>query len=412
MGSPGGEAGRRRAPLVALLTANAVSTTGNVITMIAIPWFVLSTTGSATRMGVVAFFTTLPAVIAGFFGGALVDRLGFKPSSVVADLASGVSVAMVPLLHATVGLQFWQLLVLAFTGALLDAPGTTARQALLPDLAALAGMPLERANGLQQSIQRGASLVGAPVAGVVIATFGATTALWLDAATFAVSALLVVLLVPGPAAERHERAGYLQELREGLRFLVREPLVRTIALVVMLTNFVDAPVFALVLPVYARDVLDGARDLGLVLGVFGGTALAGALLYGWVGVRLPRRGVFLGCFAVLGAAMWLLALEPGLAGTMVVLGLAGLAAGPINPVIMTAEQERVPEVLRGRVFGATTALAYVAMPVGMLAYGVAVERLGLTATLVGSAVLYAGVLVLMFLSRPLRTFGGPGRVTG
>jgi MFS family permease len=412
VGGEGDDARRRRTPLAALLTANAVSATGNVVTMIAIPWFVLSTTGSATRMGVVAFFTTLPAVIAGFFGGALVDRLGFKPSSVVADLASGLSVAMVPLLHATVGLQFWQLLVLAFTGALLDAPGTTARQALLPDLAALAGVPLERANGLQQSIQRGASLVGAPVAGVVIATFGATTALWLDAATFAVSALLVVLLVPGPAAERHERAGYLQELREGLRFLVREPLVRTIALVVMLTNFVDAPVFALVLPVYARDVLDGARDLGLVLGVFGATALAGALLYGWVGVRLPRRTVFLGCFAVLGAAMWLLALEPGLAGTLLVLGLAGLAAGPINPVIMTAEQERVPEVLRGRVFGATTALAYVAMPVGMLVYGVAVERFGLTATLVGSAVLYVAVLVLMFLSRPLRRFGGPGHVTG
>jgi predicted MFS family arabinose efflux permease len=398
----------RRTPLVALLTANAISTTGNVVTMVAIPWFVLTTTGSASRMGVVVFFTSLPAVISTFFGGTLVDRLGFKPSSVVADLASGVSVALVPLLYATVGLPFWQLIVLAFAGALLDAPGVTARQALLPDLAALAGVPLERANSWQQSIHRGASLLGAPLAGVVIAAFGATTALWIDAATFAVSALLVGLFVTSRRAERVGRAGYLTELKEGLVFLLREPLVRTIALIVMMTNFIDAPVFALVLPVYARQNLDGARDLGFALGVFGGAALVGALLYGWVGPRLPRRGVFLSCFAALAVLWWLLALQPGLVGTLLVLAAAGLAAGPINPVIMTAEQERVPEELRGRVFGATTSLAYVAMPVGMLVFGVALERLGLTTVLFASAALYALVWVLMVLSRPLRQFGGAG----
>ena len=399
---------RRRAPLAALLVANAVSTTGNVVTMIAIPWFVLTTTGSASRMGVVAFFTTLPAVIATFFGGTLVDRLGFKPSSVVADLASGLSVALVPLLYATVGLQFWQLILLAFTGALLDAPGSTARQALLPDLAVLAEVPLERANGLQQSIQRGATLLGAPLAGVLIAWTGATTALWVDAATFAASAALVGLVVPGRARPTGPRPGYVAELREGLRFLLREPLVRTIALIVMLTNVVDAPVFSLVLPVYARDTLDGARDLGLLLGVFGGAALVGALVYGWVGERLPRRAVFLGCFAVLGATWWVLALRPGLAVTLLVMAVAGLAAGPVNPIIMTAEQERVPEELRGRVFGVTTALAYVAMPVGMLGYGVALQHWGLTATLVVSAVLYVGFLLVMLASRPLRDLGGPG----
>src|SRR3990172_12804171 len=90
-------------PLYSLFTANAVSLVGNVFSMIAIPWFVLQTTGSAAQTGVTGFFTILPVVLAGFLGGTLIDRLGYKRTSIVADLASGVTVALIPLLHFTVG---------------------------------------------------------------------------------------------------------------------------------------------------------------------------------------------------------------------------------------------------------------------------------------------------------------------
>ena len=79
---------------------------------------------------------------------------------------------------------------------LLEAPGETARRALMPDLARMAGMPLERANAATQAIQRGSRLLGAPLAGLLITTAGAGTALWLDAVTFAVSAAIVLLFVP------------------------------------------------------------------------------------------------------------------------------------------------------------------------------------------------------------------------
>src|SRR5512137_2600386 len=101
-----------RVPIVALLTANAISMTGHVLAVIAIPWFVLQTTGSATQTGITGFFSILPVVVAGLFGGALVDRLGYKRTSVIADLASGITVALIPILFFTVGLQFWQLMVL------------------------------------------------------------------------------------------------------------------------------------------------------------------------------------------------------------------------------------------------------------------------------------------------------------
>src|SRR5512140_354871 len=124
-----------RLPLYALFAATVISVSGNVMAFIAIPWFVLQTTHSASQTGLTAAVTALPAIIAAFFGGVLVDRIGYKRTSILADLASGFAIALIPLLYAVTGLAFWQLLVLVFIGNLLDAPGQTARAALTPDLA-------------------------------------------------------------------------------------------------------------------------------------------------------------------------------------------------------------------------------------------------------------------------------------
>ncbi len=162
----------RPLPFYGLLAANAISRTGNALAGIAIPWFVLETTSSAARTGITAAFGMLPVVLAAFFGGAVVDRFGFKRSSIVADLASAVAVVLIPLLHLTTGLAFWQLLVLVFLGALLDTPGNTARGALFPDLAKLGGLQLERANAMHEIAGDGAMLAGPPLAGLLIALWG------------------------------------------------------------------------------------------------------------------------------------------------------------------------------------------------------------------------------------------------
>src|SRR5271165_2306302 len=97
-------------PLVGFFTGSGVSFTGDVLTLLAIPWFVLQTTGSVEKTGITAFCSTLPTALAAFFGSTIVDRLGYKRTSVIGDMASAVSVALIPLLYNTVGLAFWQLL--------------------------------------------------------------------------------------------------------------------------------------------------------------------------------------------------------------------------------------------------------------------------------------------------------------
>lgn len=106
----------QRLPVVGLLTAQAISDIGNRITALAIPWFVFVTTGSAVKTGVIAFAGLVPVIISAILGGALVDRVGNKRMSVIADVMSGITVAVVPLLYLTIGLEFWELFVLAFLG--------------------------------------------------------------------------------------------------------------------------------------------------------------------------------------------------------------------------------------------------------------------------------------------------------
>jgi len=404
-----------RLPLLALFSANAISLTGNVLTLIAVPWFVLQTTGSAVKTGLTAFFAALAVVVAAFLGGVVVDRLGYKRASIVADLASGTAVALIPLLYATVGLAFWQLLALVFLGNLCDAPGTTARTALVPDVARAATMPLEQATASAQAIQRGARLLGAPLAGVLIAALGVSRVLWVDAATFGVSALLVGVAMPAIPTmrlaasieeERHGQ-GYLAELLEGFRVIGRDRLIRAIVLTVLVTNFLDAPLFSVIMPVYAKRTFGSALALGLMAAADGGGALVGAVLFSVVGHRLPRRATFIGAFVLVGLPFWALAALPSLPVALLALFVTGLAAGPINPIIYTVAYERIPEAARGCVLGTLTAGAFVAIPLGVLLAGYALQGLGIRVTVAGVAACYLVVTLSLLVNPAIREMRPP-----
>ena len=394
---------KRRTPLYALYTADVISLAGNAVAQLAIPWFVLTTTGSAALTALAVFFNFLPIVIATFFGGVVVDRLGFRTSSVVADLASAAAVAAIPLLHSTVGIELWQLMALVFLGALLDAPGSTARAALIPDLVELAGVRLERASGIRGAIQQGGTLVGAPIGGVLVAVVGATNALWLDSVSFLVSAALVAFLVPRPTpvAAPEPQSRFLTELADGLRFVWNQRLLRALVLTVLLTNLIEAP-FPVVMAVFAEQEYGSAADFGLMYGTLGGAALAGALLYSAIGHRLPRRPTFLGCFATLPVMYLLLATLPSLPVALVGLAIVGFASGPLNPLIFTVTAELVPVELRGRVFGAVRGGAWAAIPLGILLGGVLVAAIGPGLTFLVIGLSYTAVVAYGFFNPAFR----------
>jgi MFS family permease len=366
-----GSPDRNPAPIYALFGASTISELGNVLTFVAVPWFVLQTTGSAAKTGLTGGAVTLAAVVAGFLSGPIVDRLGFKRMSIVADLASGVTVALIPLLYHTVGLAFWQLLVLVFLGGFLDGPGLTARQSIVPDLAGRTGMRIERANSALLAIQQLSFLLGPLLAGVLIAVLGPSNVLWVDAATFAVSAATIAMLVPSsaqeadrPAEETRGVGRYLADLTEGLRFTRRDRLIFWIIATGVILNFLIVPLLSVVLPVYAERTYGSAVNLGLMLGGFGGGALVGSLLYGAIGHRLPRRVTAVSALVVLGLPIGALAAAPSLAVAVGALFVTGFGIGLPNPLVFTVVQERTPAEMLGRVMGALLALSMAAAPLG------------------------------------------------
>ena len=383
-------AARDRRPLQILLAANAISAAGTAMTLLAVPWFVLVTTGSAARSGVVAACETVPLILASAFGGPLIDRVGARRVSVACDLLSAAGIALIPLLHAAELLRFWQLCVLmAFVG-LFRAPGDTARAVLLPDLIALAQTPMERATSAFDGVERGARMVGAPVAGLLIAVLGPTGVLVVDAVTFVASALLVLRAVPALVRESMPAAEpYLRQLREGLVFLRGDRLLLGITVMVMVTNMLDAAWATVLLPVYARDVLDSSVGLGVLFGVFGIGALVGTVLYGTLSPRLPRWPVFTIAFLVCGAPRFgVVAAESTYEVLLAVHLVCGIAAGALNPVLTAVDFERIPPALQSRVLGVGTAGVLAGMPVGALVGGFAVQHAGLRAAALGMGGLY------------------------
>lgn len=395
-----------RRPFVAVLAANTISIAGSSLTLIGVPWFVLETTGSAARAGVVAFCATLPVVVAALVGGPVIDRAGRRRVAAASDLVCGLAVGAVPLLHHAGLLEFWMLCALMAVSGLVHTPGLTARYVLLPHLAEHAGTSVTRAAGLYDAVSRGARMIGAAVAGVLIAAFGAETVLLLDAATFGVSALLLTAFLRGiPAAEPQRGLGkvsfasYRAELAEGWAFLTRSRLLMGITVMVMMTNGLDQGWSSVLLPVHAGGSLGGAGALGLLISLFGGFALLGALLYGAWGERFPRRTVFAAAFLASGATRYAVAAVTDTALPLAVtMALAGLGAGMLNPILTTVLYERVPEELRSRVSGVTTAGCELTMPLGGLAAGLLVEGFGATRALLlfGGAYLLTTLAPLVF----------------
>ena len=386
-----------RVPLWGLLTSGALAATGIVITLVVVPWYVLQPTGSPVRAGVVAACELVPMMIASLVAGPAVERLGRRRTAVLSDVCSAVAFGAIPLLYGTVGLQFWQLCALVAVGGLARAPGMTARRVLLPMLAEAAGTPLERATSALSGVYQLGNLLGAPVGGLLIALVGPANGLLVTAGGYLLSALLLTMLVPDTRSAPGG-TGYLRDLRDGVAYVAGDRLVLALLTMAAVTNMLDRAFTAVLLPVYATDVLGSAVGLGVVFGAMGLGALVGTAIFGVVGHRLPLRSAFGVAFLLLGAPRFvLLAATEDLRLVAAGVFVCGVAAGAIDPIIAVALVRRVPDALQARVFGVLTAGVLIVMPVGALLGGVLVETVGLRPALLIAAAGYLLVTLSPFV---------------
>jgi MFS family permease len=208
----------RQRPIVALITAEVISSLGSQMTFLALPWFVLATTGSATKMGIVLAVELAPVALLGIPSGTVVARLGARRTMLIGDLARAPLMASVPILHSLGLLSFGVLLVLVALLGVFLAPYFSAQRLVLPELVGEDERVVAQANAVVEGAQRATALLGPALAGLLIAAVGATKVLYVDAATFLVSFVLLALFVPQrePLAPGDEAKGVFA----GVRFIL------------------------------------------------------------------------------------------------------------------------------------------------------------------------------------------------
>ncbi|KUL24798.1 MFS transporter [Actinoplanes awajinensis] len=389
-----------RRSLTGLLAAEAISLLGSRITFVALPWLVLTSTGSALLAGVAGFAEMLPYVLAGLLGGPIVDRVGPRPTAVAADTASLLAVAGIPLLASTETISYSTLLGLIAVAGALRGFGDTAKRALLPRVIAGAGLSTERGTTLYDGISRVATLLGLPLAGLLVAAVGPARVLLVDAATFGVCALIISIYVTagstGQETAEDEESGYAAALWCGFRYVRQDRLIVGIMSMLFATNLFDQAYATVFVPVWVRDGPHGPAALGVLGSAFGVGAVAGNILWTVIGPRVPRRVTFAVCFLIGGPAQLLaLALTDRLWAVLAIAALAGALMSTINPILLAAVYERVPIRMQGRVMSVLIAFSWAGIPLGGVLGGWAVEDLGLR-----TAALLAGIGYLVVTLSP------------
>ncbi|WP_422745664.1 MFS transporter [Mycobacterium sp. WMMD1722] len=408
----------KRGPLLLILFSALSAGAGNGISLVAFPWLVLQRNGSAVDASIVAMAGTLPLLVATLIAGAAVDYLGRRRVAMISDALSALSVAAVPVLALTFGVQVINVAVLALLaalGALFDPAGITARETMLPEAAQRAGWTLDHANSVYEAVFNLAYIVGPGLGGLLIATLGGVDTMWVTAGAFLLSiGAIAVLRLEGAGAPARDQIPdrVLAGILEGLRFVWRTPVLRTLAIVELIATGLYMPMESVLFPKYFTD-RDEPAHLGWVLMALSIGGLVGALGYAALSRYANRRTVMLTAVLTLGIAMTVIAFLPPLPVILALSAIVGLVYGPIAPIYNYVMQTRAPSHLRGRVVGVMGSLAYAAGPLGLVVAGPLADSAGLHVTFLALSVpmvllglVAVGLPTLRDLDRPPTTGAG------
>lgn len=362
---------KERSPLfqrsmLALLSSEVISSIGAQMTFLALPWFVLTTTGSTTRMGIVLAAELLPIALLGIPSGTVVARLGARRTMLVCDLARAPIMAAIPLLHSAGMLSFGLLLVLVFALGTFIAPYFSAQRLVLPELVGEDPATLTQANAVVETGSRLTILLGPVFAGLLIASIGAVNVLYVDAATYAVSFLLLLLFVPNRPPLPAEDGG--RGVLAGLRFMFQDSLLRPMLLTIVFLHMFSQSIIV-ALPVLAFDHYEAnAKTAGLLFGAWGAGSIIGSLAAIPLANRVsPLTQATIGVVWV-SAPLMLLGLALPAVGAMAVLfasGLGAVASAPLMAIFTT----RAPGHLRAKVMTAVITVVTISGPFAVLALG-------------------------------------------
>lgn len=395
----------RNRSTIALLTAELISTTGIQMTFVALPWFVLVTTGSVQKMSYVLAAEIAPMAIFGIPSGSVVAKLGGRRTMLISDLLRVPLMMLVPLLHWTGSLTFPVLLVMVFVLGLFSAPYFAAQRTIIPELYGSDETIVSKVSAAFGGAQQITLIVGPVLGGVLVAAFGAPTVLLVDAATYLVAFVIVLTLVHAgkPVPQDDSSRGVLA----GVRFLARDRVLGPMTLTVILLDAAAAALFtslpALAYLRYGQDVkIVGWLFAALGIGALGGAVIAMKALDHFSPLRLAA-----GAMVLVVLPLWALVANLPWEAVAAVLLACGVFVPLVNAPIMGLLSTRPPEALRAKVMTAVLTASALGGPAGRLVVGPMFADWGIStayAVLAGAI----SVAALLFVLSTLRAEGEAG----
>lgn len=390
-----------------LWSGQLLSALGDGIYRVALAWWVLEKTGSATAMSTIFIFASAPMLVFLLIGGVAVDRYSRARVMLLSDALRGCLIGILAVLAFAHRLEVWHIYLVSLLFGIVGAFFGPAYRALVPEIVPRELLP--SANGLTTLSIQLADIAGPALGALIVSTSGSPAAFTLDSLSFVISVLclapLVRLALSGPAPK--ERKSVLHDFREGVEVVRKSSWLLITIVIASLANITLAAPFAIALPFLIKDYLHGGvGSLGLIYSMLSAGSIAGTIL-GTIWLErtsgLRARGLFAYGLWIAGG---LLIVVFGLPVTIYAIAPAGFLIGAVfavpNLIFITTLQELIP----GKVFGRVTSIATLGsiglVPVGSGLVGWATDRVGAPTIFILSGILTALLAALALINPIIR----------
>lgn len=361
---------------------------GSII-FIALPWLVLEVTGSSAQGALVIAASSIPGLLLAPMMGSFIDSIGRRRVAWAAEAVTVLTTIAFPLMAVFGVINLWSLVVLAVVRNIFSPGGQSARKSLVPDVAAKAGLSLDRANSLHEAVFAAGFAVGPAVSAIVISFSGPLMAFWWSAGAGAASALFMLAV---KVIEKQEPASVDDDIKrpiryalEGVRALGRYPAVAILFISLLAVSLIYIPTEMVVLPRYFNDI-EQPESLGFLIATMATASVFGSLAYEWLAARVSYPNLLrIVLFGISAAMLPMAFLLPQWA--MLALGaILGFSFAPVIPLLNTVVQRQVPANLRGRVFSLEMAVWNASPMISFIAVGFAVDQVGVQPVYIALAI--------------------------
>lgn len=347
-------------------TGLVISVIGWQLLYLAQAWLVYRLTDSPFFLGLVGLCASVPTISLTLFGGALADRMNRLRLVIITQSFWAALAFILASLTASGIIEIWHILLISAVNGTIVAFDNPARQALLPALIPL--RDLMNAIALSSAAWQMARIMGPAIAGMLVGFFGEAPCFYLTSLGYLVMVFALSQIRLGPAPLVAERPSLWRNLIEGLDFVRKTPLF-AILISLTLLDSVFGMAYTILLPVFARDILQvGAHGLGFLMMASGLGAITGTLTIASLGDFRHRGWLVIiasGCF---GAFEVLFAFSQHFYLSLAAMAAMGLSNSLYMVTVNTVLQSEVPDELRGRVMS-MYGLVWSIMPLGGMVAG-------------------------------------------